>query len=441
MRRLRLAAAVVFALVVGLVPASVGSASPPTINVVVTAGTAGANGWWISNITVNFELSGTITQIVQGCGLVNVTSEGVRQLDCKVTGPEGTAEVHPVFRIDKTAPTVTAANPSRGPDANGWYNAPLSAGFSGSDAVSGIAGCSGGAYTGPDAKAAAIGGTCTDVAGHVTAAGFAFKYDSTPPDVNAAPERAPDANGWYNKPVKLLLSGGDALSGLDSCSAAPYSGPDASPASLTGSCRDAAGNTTNKAVAIRYDATAPKLGEVKTAFGNKAVTISWGASTDAAAFVLQRRAGAKGALKTVYQGKNRIFTDRGLTNGVRYRYTVLGADQAGNVATTGTMATPRALIAPVDGAKVRMKSPPKLSWFAEPRATYYNVQLYRSGRKILTSWPSTTSFQLRRSWRFEGRTYRLTAGLYRWYIWPGFGARSATRYGKLLGTRTFVVTR
>jgi hypothetical protein len=31
--------------------------------------------------------------------------------------------------------------------------------------------------------------------------------------------------------------------------------------------------------------------------------------------------------------------------------------------------------------------------------------------------------------------------VYRWYVWPGFGPRSANRYGKLLGTRTFVVVR
>jgi hypothetical protein len=31
--------------------------------------------------------------------------------------------------------------------------------------------------------------------------------------------------------------------------------------------------------------------------------------------------------------------------------------------------------------------------------------------------------------------------VYRWYVWPGFGPRSANRYGKLLGTRKFVVVR
>jgi hypothetical protein len=439
MRLARLALAITAALVVGLVPASVGSATPPTINVVVTAGTAGKNGWWVTNITVNFELSGSITQILQGCGLVNVTSEGVKQLDCKVTGPEGTAEVHPVFRIDKTPPAVTSATPSRAPDANGWYNAPLSVSFAGSDGVSGIAGCSGGAYTGPDARAAGIGGSCTDVAGHVTAAGFALKYDSTPPEVNAAPERQPDANGWYNKPVKLLLSGGDSLSGLESCDAKPYAGPDASPAALTGSCRDAAGNTTAKTISIRYDGTAPKVGGVKTAFGNRAVTLSWAASKDAAAFTVRRKAGKKGAERTVYQGRSRTFTDHGLTNGVRYRYTVLGADQAGNVAATAALATPRALIAPVEGA--RLRSPPKLTWFAAPKASYYNVQIFRGRLKVLSIWPAKPFLKMKRAWTYEGRRFKLVPGRYRWYVFPGFGARRLNRYGALLGGSTFRITR
>ena len=87
-----------------------------------------------------------------------------------------------------------------------------------------------------------------------------------------------------------------------------------------------------------------------------------------------------------------------------------------------------------------MTAPPLLAWRAVAKATYYNVQLYRDGQKILTAWPLDTSFRLQRSWRFDGRNYKLSPGSYRWHVWPGFGARSAHRYGKLLGTRTFVVT-
>jgi hypothetical protein len=60
---------------------------------------------------------------------------------------------------------------------------------------------------------------------------------------------------------------------------------------------------------------------------------------------------------------------------------------------------------------------------------------------VLTKWPRTTQLQLRSSWRFRGERFRLAPGRYRWYVWPGFGRRSAQRYGRLLGTSTFRVVR
>ena len=89
----------------------------------------------------------------------------------------------------------------------------------------------------------------------------------------------------------------------------------------------------------------------------------------------------------------------------------------------------------------RLKAPPRLTWTPVRNATYYNVQLYIGGRKVLTAWPSGPSFQVPRSWRFQGRTHRLVPGRYRWYVWPGLGPRSASRYGQLVGTRTFVLVR
>ena len=39
----------------------------------------------------------------------------------------------------------------------------------------------------------------------------------------------------------------------------------------------------------------------------------------------------------------------------------------------------------------------------------------------------------------QGHKYTLAPGLYIWYVWPGFGARSAVNYGDLLGSRTFQI--
>jgi hypothetical protein len=68
----------------------------------------------------------------------------------------------------------------------------------------------------------------------------------------------------------------------------------------------------------------------------------------------------------------------------------------------------------------------------------YNLQVMRGGRKILSVWVTRPRFQLRRTWVFNGRRYRLRPGVYRWYVWPGFGLFSAGRYGRLLGGSSFV---
>jgi hypothetical protein len=71
--------------------------------------------------------------------------------------------------------------------------------------------------------------------------------------------------------------------------------------------------------------------------------------------------------------------------------------------------------------------------------SYYNVQVFRGGVKVLSVWPTRTRFQLRARWTFLGRQYRLSAGKYRWYVWPRFGRGAAGRYGNALGQSTFTV--
>ena len=46
--------------------------------------------------------------------------------------------------------------------------------------------------------------------------GYGLKYDATVPSVTAAdPERAPNAAGWFNRPVAFELRGSDATSGIE----------------------------------------------------------------------------------------------------------------------------------------------------------------------------------------------------------------------------------
>ena len=144
----------------------------------------------------------------------------------------------------------------------------------------------------------------------------------------------------------------------------------------------------------------------------------------------------------LYRGDSGSYQDTRVRDGVRYRYTLTARDQAGNLTVRTITVTPGTrLLAPVGGTTVT--KPPLLSWTPVRHASYYNVQLYHGskvrGHKVLSAWPARAGLQLANSWSFAGHHYRLRPGRYRWYVWPGFGARSAARYGPAVGSGTFVV--
>ena len=143
-----------------------------------------------------------------------------------------------------------------------------------------------------------------------------------------------------------------------------------------------------------------------------------------------------------YQGEATSFRDTGLQNDVRYRYVIRTYDRAGN-RSGGIAAFARPvqdlLLRPLDGA--RTSSPPVFSWTRVRGSSYYNLQLFRNGKKILSAWPRSNRFALKRAWRSEGKDYRLTPGSYRWFVWPGYGIPREGKYGRALGGRGFVVSR
>jgi hypothetical protein len=96
------------------------------------------------------------------------------------------------------------------------------------------------------------------------------------------------------------------------------------------------------------------------------------------------------------------------------------------------------LIAPLAGTVVRAGHPPLLRWTPVPRARYYNVQLFR-GDQTMSVWPSRPLYQLKRRWSYRGKRQRLVPGHYHWMVWPGFGPRSKTNYGKRIGRSAFEV--
>jgi hypothetical protein len=265
-----------------------------------------------------------------------------------------------------------------------------------------------------------------------------IKIDMTPPVVTGAmPSRPADANGWYRSPLQVAFSGNDVTSGLVGCTSATYGGPDGL-ATVSGTCPDKAGNVSAPAAfGLRYDATAPSLAGVHVTAGDHVVRLRW-AVAGAARVEVWRSPGRAGAAESLLApaASGRVEDER-VRNGRRYDYRVRAVD-AGNAATRvySIVPGPR-LIAPATGA--RAGSPPLLRWTTVRGARYYNVQLFRGGRKVLSAWPARPRLQLERSWRFGGDRFRLEPGRYRWLVWPGRGRRAKNDYGPLIGRRAFTV--
>jgi hypothetical protein len=262
------------------------------------------------------------------------------------------------------------------------------------------------------------------------------QLDSTAPVVTgSAPSRGPDVNGWYRSPLQVSFAGADALSGVLGCSSGTYSGPDAAAAQVLGRCWDRAGNVSAPGTFdLRYDATAPSLARVTASGRDHKVRLEW-AVPDAVDVDLQR-----GDQRLLSGGPSGSLVDRRLRNGHRYQYVVSATDAAGNTAkrTLTVVPGPR-LLGPRAG--VALDHPPLLRWTRIRGADYYNVQVFRGRRKVLSAWPTRPRLRLAAAWRYAGHKRRLKPGRrYRWFVWPGEGARPRNEYGRLIGGRTFVIT-
>jgi hypothetical protein len=145
-------------------------------------GTLGLNGWYTSNLTINWAFDGPVESST-GCEAVTISADTPgRTFVCSATRDGFTTTVSKTFKVDKTAPGVSATL-ERPADANGWYNHPLTVSWTGIDATSQIESCASVRYAGPDNAAAIVSGLCRDRAGNSSGSSVTFKYDTTPPTV------------------------------------------------------------------------------------------------------------------------------------------------------------------------------------------------------------------------------------------------------------------
>jgi hypothetical protein len=260
--------------------------TPPQITPTVV-GTLGNNGWYVSDVTVNWSVLDNESTIISqsGCATTNVTSDtNGETFTCSATSAGGTSSQSVTIKRDATAPSGISATASRAPNANGWYNASVSFTFSGTDATSGIDTCTPTSYSGPDSASATVSGNCTDQAGNTSAAvaSSSFKYDATAPSL--APSVSPNPV-VLNGSASASPNATDNLSGVADASCGALTTSSVGTKSASCSATDMAGNTANAnaSYTVIYNfsgffspvANAPTLNQVS---GGSSVALTFGLS-------------------------------------------------------------------------------------------------------------------------------------------------------------------
>jgi HYR domain len=200
------------------------------------------------------------------------------------------------------------------------------------------------------------------------------------------------------------------------------------------------GNLSQASYAWTVDLTPPTaLVGLAVRARSRIVTLSWAKPADAdynRVRIWRRRIGSTAWKRLADRFAATSFSDRTVANHVIYRYRVATLDAAGNIAAPLEVnARPSPVFAPAWGAVVHR--PPLIDWTSVRRATYYNMQLWRHGRKILSVWPFESRYRVRSTWVFRGKRYSLSEGPVTVYVWPGFGPKAAARYGGVLGWTVF----
>jgi hypothetical protein len=235
--------------------------APTVVSNVV--GTLGANGWYKGDVTVTWTVDDPDSAITSpACLPVNVSSDTTAQVaTCTATSAGGTASSSVTIKRDATAP-IASSSRTPVPNANGWNASNVTVHFTGSDATSGVASCSADQQLTAEGAAQSSVGTCSDMAGNVSAPTTAsdINIDKTAPAVTASATPAPNGSGWNTTPVLVTFTGTDSLSMVapDGCDTAVTLATDGGSQFATGSCRDRAGNAASAtASGIRIDRTPP----------------------------------------------------------------------------------------------------------------------------------------------------------------------------------------
>ncbi|MDP9388719.1 MAG: PxKF domain-containing protein [Actinomycetota bacterium] len=260
----------------------------------VTGISGTSNDWRNGDVTVTLSPGDTLSGVASTTYTVDggapqtgtsftLATEGDHTVTYQSTDKAGNTEAvkTATVRIDKTAPTIGHKfTPSSYTDG-AWANQDVTVTFICADqGGSGVASCSPAVTKSAEGAGQQVTGTASDGAGNSASDTATVSIDKTAPTISAAPDRAANANGWYDDDVIVGFRCADALSGIATCPARKTLAEGASQ-SASGTAYDAAGNSASAGVSgINVDKTAPTLSGTPstTGWSRGDVTVNWTAS-------------------------------------------------------------------------------------------------------------------------------------------------------------------
>ena len=229
-------------------------------------GVLGNAGWFRSTVQISWVVERADT--TDGCQSTSINNDTTGQsLTCTATNVSGTASEVITVKRDVTGPTIALTSPAQG--ASYPVGTVVSAMYTCTDNVSGIAQCQGSANIGgaidtttPGIKSFTV--TAMDVAGNATTVQRSYTVssasDESPPIIQSTLSGTLGTNGWYVSNVTVNWNVNDPESAITSSSGCLSQTIKNDTAVTTITCRaKSSGGTASKSVTIKRDATAPSI--------------------------------------------------------------------------------------------------------------------------------------------------------------------------------------
>ena len=234
---------------------------PPRIEVALN-GVLGDNGWYRSDVDINWSVSDPDSNInnTTGCDDSTQNSDAANaQYICNALSDGGSSSESVFIKKDATPPSITpVVTGTLG--TNGWFVSPFTLSFNCSDTLSGIASCepSGVQSMTQEGLEQNITARAVDNAGNSATLTQEIKLDTTPPYITASKALA-NAYGWYRSDVSIDFTCNDDISGIAQCPVSKIISSEGENQIISAVTQDNAGLSTTKELNVSIDKTPPTL--------------------------------------------------------------------------------------------------------------------------------------------------------------------------------------